>query len=68
MKPWLKLALATSVLSLTLALSSTPAAALPSRCDQRCFFPDTCYDECQHQVTLAWTTCFDYFGGSCDPW
>lgn len=68
MKPWLKLALATSVLSLTLALSSTPAAALPSVCDQRCSFPDTCYDPCIHPVTGRWTTCFSYLGGSCDPW
>lgn len=68
MKPWLKLALATSLLSLTLALSSTPAAALPSRCDWRCNYPNTCYDECEHPVTLVWTTCINYLGGSCDPW
>jgi hypothetical protein len=64
MKPWLKLALATC--ALTLALTSTPAYALPGRCDWRCIHPGTCYDECQRPDNLEWTTCFEYNGGTCD--
>ena len=66
MKPWLKLALATCVLTLTLALNAAPVAALPSRCDWRCNYPNTCYDSCEDPNTFVWTTCINYLGGSCD--
>lgn len=64
MKSTLKLALATFVLAL--ALGSAPASALPSACSLRCNYPNTCYDECITDDDV-WTTCFDYFGGTCDP-
>lgn len=53
--------------ALALIIGSAPSAALPSACNQRCFYPNTCYDECEAAIG-QWTTCFDYFGGFCDPW
>jgi hypothetical protein len=65
MKPATKLVLVTFALVLT--LGSVPAMALPGACELRCFYPNTCYDACVTEDN-QYTTCFDYFGGSCDPW
>jgi hypothetical protein len=64
MKPSMKLAFV--VLALVLALGSVPASAIPSACQYKCFYPDTCFTDCADGET--WTTCYAYFGGSCDPW
>jgi len=59
MKLWLKLALSTCIL--TVALSSTPASALPSRCDWYCEYPNTLHNPCQCPDSELWVTCYEYY-------
>jgi hypothetical protein len=61
MKPSIKLAFV--IFALVLSLGSVPASALPSACELRCSYPNTCFDDCLDGET--WTTCYDYTDGSC---
>lgn len=65
MKPTVKLSLL--AFALALIINSAPSTAIPSACNQKCYYPDTCRQQCMTEYG-TWITCYQYFGGSCDPW
>jgi hypothetical protein len=65
MKPAMKLGLL--VCALALIIGSAPSAAIPSACHLKCTYPDTCRQQCLSE-SGQWITCYQFFGGSCEPW
>lgn len=65
MKTTMKLLCATLFLVASVLWVPQESWALPGACELRCYYPNTCDDDCVLPSGEE-STCFDYFCGSCN--